>query len=291
MKKNEKQGWKNGNLLTLISLGLTVILLFGLNHGGFLRERKELKPDVLIETRETENVQVLLESVQNRIPLTAVDKETLLKLTKQFTKGDLEGAARVLDGYEASFQEYPFFFDGESIKTELGTGKGLVFLKPSICFYGELVEGKPNGRGAVLSVLKLKEGKRYDYSYGMFQDGQMNGEGECGYRYYDEMEQEVAVRTAKKGMFQNDLMQGEIVYTSTNASDETTLWQFQVKDGVIVPDVNWIQDTAEDGSVVYKLPAKEDEEHVYLLTERAIKESRWKNMIVFDDQRKGGTDP
>ncbi|WP_124067683.1 hypothetical protein [Clostridium sp. E02] len=290
MKRNEKQGWKNGNLQTLISLSLTVILLFGLSNAGFFGGEKKTRLDVST-TSETENVNTLFHAIKDNIPFTATDKEGLLKLTGQFMEGDLEGAARVLYGYEVPFDVYPFFFDGNTIKTKLGTGKGLVFLKSSICYYGEMVDGKPHGKGTLLSVLKLKEGKRYDYSYGMFQNGQMNGEGECGYRYYDEMEQEMAVKTAKKGMFQKDLMQGEIVYTSTNASGDTAQWQFQVKDGVIVPDDRWIQDLEEDGSLVYKLPAKEDKEHVYLLTERGIKESRWKNLIVFDNFNKGGIDP
>ena len=290
MKRNEKQGWKNGNLQTLISLSLAVVLLYGLSNTGFFREEKKTKLDVET-TKETESVKTLLNTILNKIPFTATDKEILLKLSNQFSEGDLEGAARVLYEYEAPFNEYPFFFDGNTIKTKLGTGKGLVFLKSSICYYGELVDGKPHGRGTLLSVLKLKEGKRYDYSYGLFQNGQMNGEGECGYHYYDEMEQEVAVKTAKKGMFLKDLMEGEIVYASTNASGDTAQWQFQVKDGVIVPDDRWIQDLEEDGSLVYKLPEKEDKEHVYLLTEGGIKESRWKNLIVFDNLIKGGIDP
>ncbi len=38
----------------------------------------------------------------------------------------------------------------------------------------------------------------------------MNGSGECGYRYYEGVTQDITVKTSKNGMFQEDLMQGEI---------------------------------------------------------------------------------
>jgi len=50
---------------------------------------------------------------------------------------------------------------------------------------------------------------------------------------------------------------------------------------VIVRDDRWIRDTEDNGAVIYKLTAKDDDIHAYALGESAIGENRWKNLIVF----------
>jgi len=270
------------SLHILLWVGLIALLLLLLSVAGTLRNEE---PSADYTEAETAEAKVMAEPLQETslagIPLTSDDKEFLNRLTELFDQGDLEGAARVLNGYEIPWKDFPCMYDGTAMKTEISSGKGLVFIKSSTVFYGNFLSGKPEGTGTALQVLELEEGKRYDYSYGTWVSGKMNGDGECGYNYYDGVTEGITKLNAKRGVFKDDMMQGEITYTSTNAEGESAVWQFLVADGVIVRDDRWIKDTEDSGAVIYKLPAKDDDIHAYALGESAIGENRWKNLIVF----------
>ena len=104
-----------------------------------------------------------------------------------------------------------------------------------------------------------------------------------------------AKKTVKKGTFSNDLMEGEITYTSSrqtpergtfpddSGSGESTTWTMTVEKGVIVPDARWISDTSDDGTPVFRLMADTDDGHAYVVEADAMKEARWKNMIEWGE--------
>lgn len=286
MSEEWKDQKRKENLRIIFWIGIITVLLLLLGMEGTIRNREEYAessadhsaaqkaaPQVLNET--------LGETLSDEILLTSGDKEFLTRLTQLLDQGDLEGAARVLNGHELPWKEFPCVYDGSGMKTEISSGKKLVFIKPSTVFYGDFRAGKPDGACTALQVLELEEGKRYDYSYGTWGNGKMNGTGECGYNYYDGVGSGITKGNAKKGAFKDDLMQGEITYTSTNAEGEATVWQFKVADGVIVKDARWIKDTDDSGAVIYKLTAMDDDVHAYTLRESAMGEDRWKNLIVF----------
>ena len=114
----------------------------------------------------------------------------------------------------------------------------------------------------------------------------MDGAGECGYDYYEGVTGDGAKKTVKKGNFADDLMEGEISYTSVNGDGESTSWTMTVENGVIVPDARWISDTSDDGTPVFRLMADTDDVHAYVVEADAMEEVRWKNMIEWGESRK-----
>nr|WP_314458834.1 hypothetical protein [uncultured Clostridium sp.] len=281
------------NIRLGITIALVSVLMFLLSVAGTVRNSKEsqIKETQLskIPAQDVPAEKMAVTEIQDPgISLTAADQEFLEGLTGRLKEGDLEGAARLVEVNQNSLNEFPSMYSEGRLKREITDGTGLVFLKPTVVFYGDFKNGVPEGTAAAISVLSLEEGKRYDYSYGNWKNGKMNGSGECGYRYYDGVTQDITVKTSKNGMFQNDLMQGEIAYSSTNRQGETAVWQFQTADGVIVLNGQWIKETDEKGAVIYKLLANGEKDHAYALSERAIGEDRWKNLILFSQNEGGG---
>jgi len=172
-------------------------------------------------------------------------------------------------------------YDGEVMKPDVFSSHGLLFTNASTLFYGDFADGMPQGSCTALQVLELEEGRRYDYAYGTWEQGKLEGEGECGYNYYDGTGADIARKNTKKGMFKDNLMEGEITYTSTNGDGVTSTWQFLVADGVIVLDERWLKDKDSAGAVIYKLTAQEDPARAYTLSGSAAGEERWKNLTSF----------
>lgn len=281
------------------SIGLVTLMLLGLGIAGTIRNgtaaRISESQAAEASTGQTgdhagkDEMEITAnETLVPEIVLTGDDREFLDQLEKLFSQGDLEGAARVLSGYRIPWKEYPCMYDGTAMTAQVSSGPGLVFTKASTVFYGDFKEGKPQGQCTAFQLLALEEGKRYDYSKGSWENGKMNGEGECGYNYFDGVTEDITKENVKKGVFQDDLMQGEIMYISTNAAGEATTWQFQVTDGIIVPDERWIKDTDSSGAVSYRLMAMEDKVHAYILSDSAMSEDRWKNLIVYEALKAGG---
>jgi len=235
---------KRENLRLLLWIGLITVLLLLLSLAGTIRNGKRYEeyaePKALADTINDTISETISETLSDEIALSPGDKEFLTQLTGFFDQGDLEGAARLLNSYDIPWKEFPCMYDGAAMRGKISTGKGLVFVKASTVFYGNFDYGKPEGECTALQVLELEEGKRYDYSYGTWANGKMNGNGECGYNYYDGVTEDITKLNAKRGIFKNDLMQGEITYSSTNAEGETSVWQFEVADGVIIKDDRWI---------------------------------------------------
>ncbi|MDW2796014.1 hypothetical protein RZO55_00235 [Clostridium boliviensis] len=276
-----------------VTIALVFVLMFLLSIAGTLRNSKEAK------SKETKLSQIkvqdapakkreVVETADVLVSLTEADLEYLKGLEGCFKDGDLEGAARLVETNGESFHEFPCMYSEGEMKREITDGTGIVFLKPAVVFYGDFKDGVPEGTACAISVLQLEEGKRYDYSYGTWKNGTMNGSGECGYRYYDGVKEDITVKTSKSGMFQEDIMQGDITYSSTNRQGETAVWKFPVSDGVIVLNDRWIKGTDENGKVIYKLLANGEKDHAYTLSELATGEARWKNLILFTGKKRGG---
>ncbi|MFT4104556.1 MAG: hypothetical protein QM657_02265 [Lacrimispora sp.] len=278
---------------TIAAIGLITVLLLALGAAGSAKNEKaalkrESQEAASSLPAKKEAVTETSEEALTEISLTPEEKELLDQLTEQMERGDLEAAARTLNGYQIPWKEFPYMYDKTAMKAEVSDGKGLVFIKASTVFYGDFADGSPQGNCTALQVLELEEGKRYDYSFGTWDQGKMTGEGESGYNYYDGVTEDVTKTNIKKGTFQKDLMEGAVTYTSINAAGEETTWQFDVQGGVIVPDDKWIKETDSSGAVVYRLMAEGAEVHAYTLSESAMGESRWKNLIVYENWKAGG---
>ncbi len=285
---------REANIRIGVTIALVSLLMLLLSVAGTMRNSKEVQnKDKQLKKTELSQIQEKdappPETADTGISLTAANREFLEGLNGRLKEGDLEGAARLIEANGDSIAQFPCMYSEEMLKREIKDGTGIVFLKPTVVFYGDFKNGMPDGTVSAISVLSLEEGKRYDYSYGSWKNGKMNGSGECGYRYYDGVTQDITVKTSKNGMFEEDLMQGDITYSSTNRQGETAVWQFQTKDGVIVLNDRWIKETDAKGSVIYKLLANGEKDHAYALNERAIGEDRWRNLISFSQIEGGGT--
>lgn len=299
MNYDENKARREGNIRIGVTIALVSLLMLLLSVAGTIRNSKEVQnKDKQLTKSELSQIQkkdppppetAVTEMVDTGISLTAANREFLEGLSGRLKDGDLEGAARLVEANGDSIAEFPCMYSEEMLRHEIKDGTGIVFLKPTVVFYGDFKNGMPDGTVSAISVLSLEEGKRYDYSYGSWNNGKMNGSGECGYRYYDGVTQDITVKTSKNGMFQDDLMQGDITYSSTNRQGETAVWQFQTKDGVIVLNDRWIRETDAKGAVIYKLLANGEKDHAYALSERAIGEDRWRNLILFSQMEGGGT--
>lgn len=279
-----------------------VVLLFVLSILGNIRISGYLKASMEESIHQVESEissKEIQESVEeskveatavHEITLTYTEVQLLNLLEEKLRGGDLEGAARVLNGNEAAFQDLflekladeTCLYDGV-VMTDEADGHGLVFQRAGTVFYGDFKDGKPSGQCVALQAITLDEGVRYDYSNGTWRNGVMEGDGECGYDYYEGVTGDGAKMTVKKGNFSDDLMEGEITYTSVNGDGETTSWSMTVKEGVIVPDARWISDKSDDGIPVFRLMADTDDGHAYVVEADDMGEVRWKNMIVWGE--------
>ncbi len=315
-KKDQRSFFENGNLRLAGVIALTAVLLFVISIAGtvknnsYVRSSLEASMEHSLESRveaavkqsEEESIEASVaasveESIEaSKVEETAVheielsDEEIqLLNLLKEhLDAGQMQEAAALLIEREEEFNslffgklaDVPCIYDGNTMVDQV-SGHGLVFTRATTVFYGEFKDGKPEGSCLALQALQLEEGKRYDYAAGSWNNGKMNGTGECGYNYYEGVSDESAKETSKKGEFKDNTMEGSIVYTSRGSDDKEVTWTFEVSDGVIVQDDRWVQDTGEDGAIVYRLKADNQETHVYTVSESAMKEYRWKNLIEY----------
>ena len=290
----DKTDWKK----TLIVFGAALLLLTGLGIAGLIRDENsktaesgnEPVPGNSLKLADSETGDVSGTGPEEsdeaegseEIILTGDEKNFLDRLSQAFSRGDLEGGARLLSDYRLPWKDFPVMYYGGTMKRKVFSSYGLVFTKASTVFYGSFSGGVPQGECSALQVLDLEEGRRYDYAYGTWSDGRLEGEGECGYNYYDGTAGDIAGKSSKRGTFRNNRMEGTVIYTSTGADNVTATWQFQAAGGIIVLDGSWIQDKDSSGETVYKLTSREDAARAYALTESDVKEELWRNLISYE---------
>ena len=293
MKNNRDFPLRTAGVAAVIAVLLLVLSILGnVRISGYLKASME-------ESIEESKME---ETAVHEISLTYTEEQLLNLLEGKMHANDLEGAARVLNENDTAFQDlffgkladetclYSSPVDAQGADPHTGgvmkdeaDGHGLVFQRAGTIFYGDFKDGKPSGQCVALQAITLDEGVRYDYSVGTWTDGVMDGAGECGYDYYEGVTGDGAKKTVKKGKFADDLMEGEISYTSVNGDGESTSWTMTVENGVIVPDARWISDTSDDGTPVFRLMADTDDVHAYVVEADAMEEVRWTNMIEWGE--------
>ena len=317
MKNNRDFPLRTAGVAAVIAVLLLVLSILGnVRISGYLKASMEesihqVESEIASkEVQESIEESKMEETAVHEISLTYTEEQLLNLLEGKMHVNDLEGAARVLNENDTAFQDLffgkladetclissPADSEGGSphsapiapqgadphtggVMKDEADGHGLVFQRAGTIFYGDFKDGKPSGQCVALQAITLDEGVRYDYSVGTWTDGVMDGAGECGYDYYEGVTGDGAKKTVKKGNFADDLMEGEISYTSVNGDGESTSWTMTVENGVIVPDARWISDTSDDGTPVFRLMADTDDVHAYVVEADAMEEVRWKNMI------------
>lgn len=281
-------------------IALSTVLLLAVGFAGNVRisglVKASLEESMNLADQRLAMEESLMAEVESKGPantevaLNYMEEQLLKVLSEKMAAMDLEGAAHILNDNGALIEKLffgkladgVFIYDGTAMTGERD-GHGLVFQRPGTVFYGDFKDGRPEGNCTALQALKLDEGVRYDYSAGIWKDGRMEGSGECGYNYYEGVEGENAAKTAKRGNFVQNLMEGEITYTSVNGDGGETSWTMNVEHGVVVLDERWSVDE-NDGKKIYRLMADNDDVHAYVVDEAAALEVRWRNMIEWDGE-------
>lgn len=194
--------------------------------------------------------------------------ETVSDIMAALEKGNLKEAASVMereadmlaDMFYTAMDGVRYLFDGSSFQADID-GRGMVFTKAGTVYYGTFKAGKPEGQCTALQVVDL-DAPRYDYSQGIWKDGRMEGKGHTGYCYFERSPEGEARDICKTGTFSQDLMEGDVVYTSMNEEDQVSTWKLRVEHGIAFMDDRWdyVESTGE-----YQLLSEDNDNHAYVV--------------------------
>ena len=212
--------------------------------------------------------------------------ETVSDIMAALEKGNLKEAASVMeceadmlaDMFYTAMDGVRYLFDGSSFQADID-GRGMVFTKAGTVYYGTFKAGKPEGQCTALQVVDL-DAPRYDYSQGIWKDGRMEGKGHTGYCYFERSPEGEARDICKTGTFSQDLMEGDVVYTSMNEEDQVSTWKLRVEHGLAIMDDRWdyVESTGE-----YQLLSEDNDNHAYVVEEDQAAMPMWVNLLIWDE--------
>ena len=207
-------------------------------------------------------------------------------LSRALEKGNLKEAASVMeceadmlaDMFYTAMDGVRYLFDGSSFQADID-GRGMVFTKAGTVYYGTFKAGKPEGQCTALQVVDL-DAPRYDYSQGIWKDGRMEGKGHTGYCYFERSPEGEARDICKTGTFSQDLMEGDVVYTSMNEEDQVSTWKLRVEHGIAIMDDRWdyVESTGE-----YQLLSEDNDNHAYVVEEDQAAMPMWVNLLIWEE--------
>ena len=249
---------------------------------------------------ENKNTTVVVKTtapIQKELPVSEEEAHLLSNLYRALVRGDYDDAAEVLNENEKKFdammlrtlkgEKYSYYEwneeDGSAIRimeplTDSSDFEGMVLTRYNTVFYGSFAGGKPNGKGVAIQSMIL-DYPRYSYAEGIWKDGKMNGEGRAGYYYYQYAPKSGLVRTEKKGIYRDNLLDGTVQYLTENASGERLTWEIKAINGVTVITPNWEHYPYRRE---YMLGASEDPTRCYVLSEDKTSLVLWNNLILWD---------
>lgn len=262
--------------ISILAVSAAVMVVLGVMGSVRIRENRE-NPDAAGKS-------MAMKAEEETLPVTEEQQKLFESLLQFMEEGKFDAAAALLEQEGESLAELyyetmngqPYLYNGGFHK-ELN-GLGLVMKKGSTLFYGAFENGLLEGEGKALMAVHLEK-PRYDYSIGTFVNGKLEGQGETGFCYYEGTEGEQVQAVKREGWFQEDIMDGKVIYTSINAGEESAVWEMEVKKGVLSVDDRWVYQE-EKGE--YQLAAENDPGHVYAAPESLLSEIRWKNMIPWE---------
>ena len=212
--------------------------------------------------------------------------ETVSDIMAALEKGNLKEAASVMeceadmlaDMFYTAMDRVRYLFDGSSFQADID-GRGMVFTKAGTVYYGTFKAGKPEGQCTALQVVDL-DAPRYDYSQGIWKDGRMEGKGHTGYCYFERSPEGEARDICKTGTFSQDLMEGDVVYTSMNEEDQVSTWKLRVEHGIAIMDDRWdyVESTGE-----YQLLSEDNDNHAYVVEEDQAAMPMWVNLLIWEE--------
>ena len=247
---------------------------------------------------ETTTVATTEAIVQPELPVSEEEADLLSSLYKAASMYDYNGTATILNENEEQFEammlrtlkgEKYYYFEtnyesGETIRemgkvTASGEFEGMVLTRFNTVFYGEFSNGKPEGQGFAIQAMILDR-PRYSYAEGTWSDGKLNGEGRAGYHYYLDAPESGFIRTEKRGIYRDNLLDGTFVYETESGSGERLSWEMKAVNGVTVITQDWEYYPFRKE---YMLGSTEDAGRAYVLSENRVATVLWNNLIVWDE--------
>ena len=217
----------------------------GKNRAAMVREAADpadMAADSAEESGAEQNAAGRASRESAAVVLDEKQMETVSDIMAALEKGNLKEAASVMereadmlaDMFYTAMDGVRYLFDGSSFQADID-GRGMVFTKAGTVYYGTFKAGKPEGQCTALQVVDL-DAPRYDYSQGIWKDGRMEGKGHTGYCYFERSPEGEARDICKTGTFSQDLMEGDVVYTSMNEEDQVSTWKLRVEHGIAIMD-------------------------------------------------------
>ena len=219
------------------------------------------------------------------VPQLDEEQGTALREIMEDLKGNkMEEAARAMKReedmlwslYYETMEGDRYLFDGTGLQPALD-GEGLVLTKAGTAYYGTFKDGKPEGKCTAIQVVDM-DAPRYDYSQGIWKNGMMEGDGRTGYCYYEESPEGEARDICRTGTFSEDLLEGEVLYTSMNDMDGTSTWKVTVDEGIIQLDERW---TPVGNGDEFQLMSEDNDSHGYVVGKEQIDQVMWRNLLVW----------
>lgn len=240
------------------------------------------------------------ETLNAELPVSEEEGELLSSLYHAMKQQRYSDAATILNDHEEQFdvmvsknlgnERYCYFetvldsTDAEAVPNmepvlEDSAFTGMVLTRYNTVFYGEFVDGKPNGTCCVIQTMVLDH-PRYSYAEGTWKNGKMNGEGRTGYLYYLDAPASGLIRTEKRGNYRDNLLDGEFVYETESVTGERLYWNMKAVNGVTVLTPEWEHYPYRKE---YMLGSVEDKERAYVLSEDKMSTVLWNNLIIWPE--------
>ncbi len=223
-------------------------------------------------------------AAENWVPqLSEKQKEILDELAEDLSQNRLEEAGTLMLAHSREIEELYsettegtlYLYRNGELHQEI-EGEGVVLKQQALAFWGNFKDGAPEGECAAIHLIDI-DYPRYDYAVGHWENGVMNGEGTIGYRYL-EVSDEDNQNVYREGIFKNNRMDGEVLYSTTDREGETATWNMTLSDGKIVFDDRWIYDNERE---VYQLPSNQESGHVYSVEKNSSEEIWFQNLILW----------
>lgn len=236
------------------------------------------------QNAEAEAESELSKTDEEQMELSLAEEQAAKDLYESLEQGDLEKSARILVEREEIFVTLfydtlgaeKWLFDGSDFTDEI-RGKGMVLTSSATAFKGTFGDNGPMGNCVAFQAFHLEE-PRYDYSIGNWENGKMNGKGQTGYCYYEGAPQGEPEEVVRRGVFREDRLDGQVLYSTSSLKEGKTSWEIQVDHGAVVIDEGWSKDGESE---LYYLPSLQDQAKAYAISEKEAADSSWGNVLVW----------
>lgn len=211
----------------------------------------------------------------------------LIELEENIGRENIHQAARQLEekweNLEEIFAEMPseviLYIEKGRLVDSL-EGMGLAVRGDKTCFYGNFQKGKPEG---VCTAISCKGGFGYQYSMGIWKDGQMEGLGITGNVYLnrkDSLADQKITEDQISGIFFEDKLDGSFSYQQIDGRGADRWWAITAHQGRTCLDKRW---RFKEEMAEYSLLSEKEEGAVFIVPKNEMHKVWWKNRVPWEE--------